>query len=101
MLVVQVNIVVKPELVESFLAATLENARHSAQEPGIARFDVLRSNSDPARFILTEVYRNPAAPAAHRATEHYMKWRDAAAEMMAEPRVRGEFTNVFPDDEGW
>ena len=101
MLVVQVNVVVKPESVESFLAVTLENARHSVQEPGRARFDVLRSNSDPARFILTEVYRNPGAPTAHRATEHYVKWRDAVAEMMAEPRARAEYTNVFPDDAGW
>jgi autoinducer 2-degrading protein len=101
MLVVHVFVHVKPECVDAFMAASLENARNSVQEPGIARFDVVRQNDDPTRFVLVEVYRTDDAPAAHKATAHYAAWRDAVADMMAEPRSSIKYTNVFPDDAGW
>ena len=101
MIIVQVHVQVKPEFVEAFRAATVENARASVQEPGIARFDVLQQADAPARFILVEVYREAAAPAAHKETAHYQKWRDTVAPMMAEPRTSMKFHNAFPDDAGW
>lgn len=101
MQVVHVHVHVKPEFVEAFREATLENARHSVQEPGVARFDVLQQADDPTRFILVEVYRTPEAPAQHKETAHYQRWRDAVAEMMAEPRTSVKYHNVFPPDEGW
>ena len=101
LLVVHVHVRVKPECVEAFKAATLENARNSVQEPGIARFDVIQQSGDPARFILVEVYRTPQAPAQHKETAHYATWRDTVAEMMAEPRTAVKYSNVFPADEGW
>jgi quinol monooxygenase YgiN len=101
MLIVHVHVHVKPESIEEFRQATLENARASVQEPGIARFDVMQLEDDATRFVLTEVYRTPEAPAAHRETEHYAKWRDAVAPMMAEPRQRAQYTAVFPDPQGW
>jgi quinol monooxygenase YgiN len=101
MLIVHVFVHVKPGQVEAFMTATLENARHSVQEPGIARFDVLRQKDDPARFVLVEVYRTPDDPARHKETAHYQKWRDTVAEMMAEPRSSIKYENVFPDEQGW
>lgn len=101
LLVVHVHVRVKPDCVEAFRAATVENARNSVQEPGIARFDVIQQSGDPARFILVEVYRTPQAPAQHKETAHYANWRDTVAEMMAEPRTAVKYSNVFPADEGW
>jgi len=101
MLVVHIHVHVKPEFVERFREATIENARRSIAEPGVARFDVLEQASDPTHFVFTEVYRTADAPAAHKATVHYQVWRDTVAEMMAEPRTSVQFTNVFPEDEGW
>lgn len=101
MLIVHVHAHVKPEFVETFREATLENARHSVHEPGIARFDVIQQLDDPTRFILVEVYRTPDDPARHKETAHYQKWRDTVAEMMAEPRHSVKYTNAFPDDTGW
>ena len=95
MLIVHVHVHVKPESVEAFRAATVENARNSIQEPGIVRFDVLQQADDPARFLLIEIYRSDDAPARHRETAHYAVWRDTVAEMMAEPRTRVEYTGVF------
>lgn len=100
-LVVHVHVRVKPDQIEAFKAATLANARASVQEPGIARFDVVQQSDDPTRFILVEVYRTPAAPAAHKETAHYATWRDAVAPMMAEPRSSVKFANVFPEDAKW
>ena len=97
MLIVHVFVHVKPEYVEAFKAASVENAQHSIQEPGIARFDVIQQRDDPTRFVLVEVYRSDTAPAAHKETAHYQKWRDTVAEMMAEPRSSIKYANVFPD----
>jgi len=101
MLIVHVHAHVKPEFVEAFRQATIENARHSVQEPGIACFDVLQQQDDPTRFVLVEVYRTAEDPARHKETAHYRAWRDAVADMMAEPRTSVRFANVFPDDPGW
>jgi (4S)-4-hydroxy-5-phosphonooxypentane-2,3-dione isomerase len=101
MLIIHVHVHVKPESVEPFKEASVENARKSIQEPGIARFDVVQDTSDPAQFILIEVYRYPEARAEHRETAHYKKWRDAVADFMAEPRTSKQYTNLFPLDESW
>jgi quinol monooxygenase YgiN len=101
MLTVHVHVHVKPDSVEEFKQATLENARASVQEPGIARFDVMQLQDDATRFMLTEVYRTPEAAAAHKKTAHYAKWRDAVEPMMAEPRQRALYKAVFPDVDGW
>ena len=101
MIIVHVHVHVKPEQVEAFKSATVENARHSVLEEGIARFDVLQQSGDPSRFILVEVYRSHGAPAQHKLAAHYARWRDTVAPMMAEPRTSVTFDNLFPDDNGW
>ena len=101
MLIVHVHVHVKPESIEAFREASLENARKSVREPGIARFDVLQQSDNRARFVLTEVYRTPEVPAQHKATAHYLAWRDTVASMMAEPRTSIQYENVFPDDQLW
>jgi quinol monooxygenase YgiN len=101
MFVVHVFVHVIEDRIEEFKQATLENARNSVKEPGIARFDVVQQQDDPTRFILVEVYRRPEDPARHKETGHYKKWRDTVADMMAEPRTSIKLTNVFPDEQGW
>jgi quinol monooxygenase YgiN len=100
MQVVHVFVQVVPDAVEAFRAATIENARNSVREPGIARFDVLQQEDDPTRFVLVEVYRTPDAPAQHKETAHYQRWRDTVAPMMATPRQSVRYANVFPNDSG-
>jgi autoinducer 2-degrading protein len=96
MLIVLVYARVKSECVEAFKAASLENASHSAQEPGVARFDLLQEEGDPTRFLLIEGYRDPGAPAAHKQTAHYARWKDAVAGMMAEPRSGVRYDWIRP-----
>lgn len=101
MLIVHVFVHVKGDCVEVFKAASVENARNSVQEPGVARFDVIQQKDDPTRFVLVEVYRTPDDPARHKETEHYQKWRDTVADMMAEPRSAIKYDNVWPGEDGW
>jgi (4S)-4-hydroxy-5-phosphonooxypentane-2,3-dione isomerase len=102
MLVVHVHARVEPARVEDFLAATQVNARSSLAEPGVLRFDVIQDQADPAHVVLVEVYRDEAASAAHKQTAHYATWRDAVAEMMAQPRESARYSAVFPaESTGW
>jgi (4S)-4-hydroxy-5-phosphonooxypentane-2,3-dione isomerase len=101
MLIVHVHIHVKPEHLEAFQAASVKNAQASVEEPGIARFDVVQQADDPTRFVLVEVYRDAEAPARHKETAHYAKWRDTVADMLAEPRYSIKYANLFPGEKGW
>jgi quinol monooxygenase YgiN len=99
--IVQVFVHVKPDKVDAFREAILENARASVREPGVARFDVVQETEDPTRFVLVEAYRSPEAVAAHKEAAHYKKWRDTVTDMMAEPRTSKKYVNVHPQDGGW
>jgi quinol monooxygenase YgiN len=101
MLVSIVSIHVKADMLDAFIEATKENAHYSRLEPGVGRFDFFRQVDDPTRFTLVEVFRDEDAPAKHRETPHYLKWRDAVTDMMEEPRTNIKHTNVSPDDSGW
>jgi autoinducer 2-degrading protein len=98
MLIVLVQVRVKPEFIEAFREASIDNARESAKEIGIAQFDILQKTDDPTQFVLIEGYRTAEAPAAHKETAHYQRWRDLVAPMMAEPRTSVRLMSVFPPD---
>jgi (4S)-4-hydroxy-5-phosphonooxypentane-2,3-dione isomerase len=101
MIVLLVQVHVKPDAVATFETATQDNATNSRLEPGVARFDVLQRQDDPTRFVLIEVYRDAQAVAAHKTTPHYLRWRDAVADLMAEPRAAATYTSVSPEDGEW
>jgi autoinducer 2-degrading protein len=91
-----VHVHVKSESVDAFLEATRANHEASVQEPGNRRFDVLQDPADPDRFILYEAYVSLEDAAAHKQTAHYAAWRDAVADMMAEPRRGVPMNGLYP-----
>ena len=101
MLIVHVQVRVKPECIQAFIEATRANSCASLQEPGIARFDVVQQQDDPTRFVLVEAYRDAEAPARHKETAHYATWRDAVAPMMAEPRSSAKYQVICPEPSEW
>jgi quinol monooxygenase YgiN len=101
MFIVQVSIQVKPEFVDAFIEATTDNASNSLNEPGVVRFDFLQDRENPAHFALYEVYHQPEDFEAHRTTAHFLRWRERAADMMAEPRTSFRFNNLAPADGSW
>ncbi len=98
MIVTIVNVYVKEENIQEFIAATIENHNASVQEPGNLRFDVLQNREDPARFTLYEAYESDEASKAHKETAHYAKWRDAVAPWMAKPREGIAHNVIRPED---
>lgn len=101
MIIVHVFIQVKPEYREDFITASIANATASIEEPGIARFDLLQLADDPCFFVLNEVYRTKEDTVRHKGTEHYKLWNETVDEMMAIPRTKQVYENVFPCDSKW
>jgi autoinducer 2-degrading protein len=100
MYVVSVIVFVKPGFADPFIVAVLDNARNTRKEPGNVRFDVLRAEEDPNRFLLYEVYKQKEDFAKHQQTAHYARFRDAVAEWMAQPRQGVKhFPLFYGDDE--
>ena len=99
MYVVSVTIFVKPEFVQKFIEATLDNARNTRHEAGNLRFDVSQCEDDAARFLLYEVYKTKDDFAAHQKTEHYARWRQAVTDWMAQPRQAAKHYSLFFGDE--
>ena len=98
MYVVSVTVHVKPEFVERFIDAVLDNARNTRREPGNLRFDVSQAEDDPSRFLLYEVYRTKEDFAAHQQTEHYLRWKNGVADWMAQPRQGVRHRAIFHGD---
>ena len=101
MYIVAVQLNVKPEKIEEFLKHTLHNSKNARREPGCLRFDVLRHETEPAKFFFYEVYKAPSDHKAHQETEHYKQWRDNVPALLAEPRVGTRYVNVSPADGEW
>jgi len=96
MYVAIVHVHVKPGDIAAFIGATRANHQGSIMEPGNFRFDVLQDANDPARFVLYEAYAGEDAAKAHKETAHYLAWRDAVADMMAEPRRGDLYVGLLP-----
>lgn len=101
MFIVHVFIQVKPADVDDFIDATLKNAKASVHEPGVIRFDVLQEKERPDHFLLVEVYRTKDDTARHKETDHYNRWNEAVADMMAVPRTKQIYDPLFPGEGEW
>lgn len=98
MIVTTVIVYVKPENINDFIEASSKNHEDSIKEPGNMRFDVLQCTTEPARFLLYEAYESEEAAAAHKKTEHYLKWREMVAGWMAKPRQGIPYKAICPKD---
>ena len=96
MVVTTVMVRVEADHIDDFIEETVRNHEASIQEPGNARFDVLQSEEDPARFLLYEAYESEQAAAAHKDTDHYKRWRERVADWMAEPRQGIKYKGIRP-----
>jgi autoinducer 2-degrading protein len=98
MLVTCVHVHVKSETVADFIKVSTENHLASVKESGNLRFDFLQQADDPCRFMIYEAYDSDESAAAHKKTPHYLKWRDAVAGMMAEPRKGVKYNILQPSE---
>lgn len=96
MIVTCVHVTVEPESVDDFIKATILNHKGTVNEKGNLRFDVLHNAEDPCRFMIYEVFESEEAVAFHKTTGHYLTWRDAVKDMMAETRFGVRYDVVEP-----
>ncbi len=98
MIVTLVHIWVKDQFVDDFIRATIDNYENTVKESGNIRFDFLSDASDKTKFVLYEVFESEEAVAAHKTTAHYLRWRDAVADWMAQPRQGLRHSAICPTD---
>jgi len=98
MIVTFVHVWVKPEYIDDFIKASVENHLESVKEPGNLRFDLLQDANDPSKFVLYEAYDSDESSAAHKNTPHYLKWRETVADWMAKPREGIKHNIISPLD---
>lgn len=98
MVIFQFHHFIKPEFIEAYKKAIIENVGTSlAIEPGILRFDVTQDQKDPAHFSLYEIYRDAKAREVHLESEHFLVWKDIVLgqEMFAKKGHGGEFDPII------
>ena len=98
MIVTCVYVHVKPDVVDRFINETIINHRETVKESGNIRFDFIQQADDPGRFMIYEVFESETAVADHKNTAHYLNWRDAVADYMAEPRNGVRYNIIEPGD---
>jgi quinol monooxygenase YgiN len=80
---------VRPDAIDAFLEAAIADASASvANEPGCRQFDVTRSNEDPNRVLLYEVYDSVAAFDAHLKMPHLATFRDQIEPLVVSRQIR-------------
>ncbi|GIK88253.1 MAG: antibiotic biosynthesis monooxygenase [Burkholderiales bacterium] len=76
---------VRADAVEPFRARLERHARTSVGvEPGCSRFDVHQERDDPTLFLLVECYDDEAAFRAHRASAHFLAFREDVKDWVVE-----------------
>jgi autoinducer 2-degrading protein len=96
MIVTGIHIKVKPENLQEFIEAMVENHKGSVMEPGNIRFDVLQQADDPCRFMIYEVFESEQAVRVHKETSHYLRWRERVKDYMAEDRYGVRYSVIEP-----
>jgi len=82
-LVLQVNIKIKPENVDSFMQKVIDNAKAARSEPGCRQFEVLVSPDDRTSVMLYEVYDDQKAFEAHQAGAAFKTYLAEAVPLLA------------------
>jgi quinol monooxygenase YgiN len=95
-----VQLEVRPEDRDEFLAAITVNAEASVRdEPGCHRFDVTAVEGDGNRFVLYELYDDAEAFEAHKRAPHFAAWRRVADRVLAS-QVNTRGTLVASNSDG-
>jgi quinol monooxygenase YgiN len=81
--VLQVQIRIKPENVDAFMAKVLENAASARDEPGCRQFDVVVDPKDATSVMLYEVYTDEKAFEQHQQTAAFKKYLAEAVPLLA------------------
>jgi autoinducer 2-degrading protein len=94
--VLAVNLRIKADKVEPFMAAVQENGKAAREtERGCRSFEILVDPKDRLNVMLYEVYDSEAAFETHQQTAHFKKYLEQAVPWL-ESRERRFWTRVAP-----
>ncbi|MGF1725343.1 (4S)-4-hydroxy-5-phosphonooxypentane-2,3-dione isomerase [Photobacterium nomapromontoriensis] len=92
-----VEINIKPDKINEFIAAFRPNQQGSIAEEGNIRFDVLQDPEIPTRFTIYEAYRDEAAMLEHKTTPHYLQCVKDLEGLMTGNRSKTVLTGIMWD----
>ncbi len=76
-------ITAKPDKTDELKALLFGMVTASRAEKGNLRYDLWQDQTDPARFVLDELYTDDAAVASHRATAHFQNYLAKVGDLAA------------------
>ncbi|HYL94050.1 MAG TPA: putative quinol monooxygenase [Alphaproteobacteria bacterium] len=94
MIVLKVDMLVKPSTEEKCKEYIRIMQRHSRQEPGCLMYVGHQSTEDPRRFMFYEQYKDQAALDAHRNAPYFKQYVNGGLDPIMESRSRDLYTVV-------
>ena len=94
MIVLKVDMVVKPGMEEKCRELVRVLQEHSRKEPGCAQYVGHQSTENPRRFFFYEVYKDEAALQAHRDAPYFKQHVHGGLDGIMESRERELFRAV-------
>jgi (4S)-4-hydroxy-5-phosphonooxypentane-2,3-dione isomerase len=88
MIVLKVDMVVKPGTEEQCKEYIRILQEHSRKEPGCVQYVGHQSTEDPRRFLFYEVYKDQAALQAHRDAPYFKQYVNGSLDSIVESRSR-------------
>ncbi len=96
MIIVVIQVQVKPDQVTAFKALTLPNAQDRAKSAGNLRFEMYQQADAPTQFVMIEVFRSQAEIDAYYETSAYRDWHEATADMIVN-LTGNDYMQLFPE----
>jgi len=94
MVVLRVDMLVKPGMESQCLDIIRKLQEHSRQEPGCVHYAGHQSKENPRHFFMYEVYKDEAAFQAHRSAPYFTQYAQTGLGAILEQRSRELFTPV-------
>jgi quinol monooxygenase YgiN len=94
MIILKVDMLVKPGTEEKCKEYIRILQEHSRKEPGCVQYVGHQSLDDPRRFLFYEVYKDQAALQAHRDSTHFKQYVTGGLDGIMESRTRELFTAI-------
>ena len=82
LLVQQATLTVRPDAADAFKRAWADLGHNAYGEAGVVRCDLLHHAEQPHVFVGRKVFRGADALAAHEASPHYLRWREATSALL-------------------
>ena len=85
--IISAQVFIKPDKVDTFLAATKSLVEKSRAEEGCISYTLYQDPQDKTKFLFFEEWKNQAAVDFHFSTEHFQKFGETLNECASAPAI--------------